>query len=119
MRTYNLGQLHVVEHPYQDDIPAHSVSQPRSRLSCDAEIPKSILSEASLLPGSSEKERFIDAAGKRSFAFDHVDMVSPSSFNVMQMLTPSRQYLITSRTSCQRRKRLSGEWLRHQGDPGI
>ncbi|TYJ58149.1 hypothetical protein B9479_001245 [Cryptococcus floricola] len=55
LRAYNLKQLHVVEHPEEEGSPAHT----------------SLLSEASIVPGA-ETERYIDAAGKRSFAFDHL-----------------------------------------------
>ncbi|OXC69177.1 hypothetical protein AYX13_02120 [Cryptococcus neoformans] len=55
LRSYNLSQLHVVEHPELDEIPAHT----------------SLLSEAVILPGS-EKEKYVDNIGKKSFAFDHL-----------------------------------------------
>ncbi|ORY28269.1 F-actin-capping protein subunit alpha [Naematelia encephala] len=59
LRTYILTQLTVVEHPASGDVPVHT----------------SLLSEATILPGSTaEKERFIDAEGGRSFAFDHINM---------------------------------------------
>jgi capping protein alpha len=54
LRTYNLAQLHVVEHPAAEDVLAHA----------------SILSAATLLPGT--EDRFADAEAKRSFQFDHV-----------------------------------------------
>jgi hypothetical protein len=37
------------------------------------------LSEAGIVPGE-EKERFIDAVGKRSFVFDHISLVSAHLF---------------------------------------
>ncbi|WVQ98917.1 hypothetical protein IAU59_006048 [Kwoniella sp. CBS 9459] len=59
LRSYNLTQLHVVDHPASDGIPAHS----------------SLLSDAAVLPGSEEGEdRYVDAEGKRSFTFDHVTL---------------------------------------------
>ena len=38
-------------------------------------VSQSLLSSASILPGSVEKDRYIDAEGKRSFMFDHVTLV--------------------------------------------
>ncbi|WVW82889.1 hypothetical protein I302_104902 [Kwoniella bestiolae CBS 10118] len=59
LRAYNLAQLHVVDHPAAEDIPAHS----------------SILSEATILPGTEgDNERYVDAEGKRSFTFDHITL---------------------------------------------
>ncbi|WWC60950.1 uncharacterized protein I303_103527 [Kwoniella dejecticola CBS 10117] len=59
LRAYNLTQLHVVDHPATDGVPAHS----------------SILSEATVLPGTEgDEERFVDAEGKRSFEFDHITL---------------------------------------------
>lgn len=55
LRSYNLSQLLVVEHPELGDVPAHT----------------SLLSEAVILPGS-ERERYVDNTGKNSFAFDHL-----------------------------------------------
>ncbi|WVQ78527.1 hypothetical protein IAT38_000613 [Cryptococcus sp. DSM 104549] len=60
LRAYNLTQLHVVEHSEAEGIPSHS----------------SLLSEAAVLPGSAEVERYVDAAGKRSFVFDHAGLVA-------------------------------------------
>ncbi|WWD16125.1 hypothetical protein CI109_100550 [Kwoniella shandongensis] len=59
LRDYNLTQLQVVEHQASDTAPVHS----------------SVLSHAAILPGSEEgNERYADAEGKRSFAFDHVTL---------------------------------------------
>ncbi|WVF72007.1 hypothetical protein IAT40_006818 [Kwoniella sp. CBS 6097] len=59
LRSYNLSQLHVVDHQASEGVPAHS----------------SLLSTAAVLPGSAEDEdRYVDAEGKRSFAFDHVTL---------------------------------------------
>ncbi|WWC69294.1 uncharacterized protein I206_103232 [Kwoniella pini CBS 10737] len=59
LREYNLSQLHVIDHPVSDGVPAHS----------------SILSHATILPGTEgEEERFVDAEGKRSFKFDHITL---------------------------------------------
>ncbi|EAL22672.1 hypothetical protein CNBB1210 [Cryptococcus deneoformans B-3501A] len=55
LRSYNLSQLHVIEHPELDEVPAHT----------------SLLSKAVMLPGS-ENERYVDNVGKKSFAFDHL-----------------------------------------------
>ncbi|WVQ71862.1 hypothetical protein IAR50_001404 [Cryptococcus sp. DSM 104548] len=55
LKAYNLKQLHVVEHPAEEGSPAHT----------------SLLSEASIVPGA-ESERYVDATGKKSFAFDHL-----------------------------------------------
>lgn len=61
LRTYNLDQLHVVEH----------------------EDHKSVLSAAAILPGSAapngsdgKGERYIDAEGGRSFTYDHVNLIA-------------------------------------------
>ncbi|WWC89744.1 uncharacterized protein L201_004669 [Kwoniella dendrophila CBS 6074] len=59
LRAYNLSQLHVVDHSASGDVPAHS----------------SILSEATVLPGTEvDKERFVDAETKNSFVFDHITL---------------------------------------------
>ncbi|KAK6903129.1 F-actin capping [Kwoniella mangroviensis CBS 8886] len=59
LKAYNLAQLHVVDHVAAEGVPAHS----------------SILSEANILPGTEgEKERYVDAEGKRSFVFDHITL---------------------------------------------
>ncbi|WVR05397.1 hypothetical protein IAU60_002411 [Kwoniella sp. DSM 27419] len=61
LRSYNLAQLQVVEHTASEGVPAHT----------------SIISNATVLPGTSgEGERFVDAEGKRSFAFDHVNLIA-------------------------------------------
>ncbi|KAI9637904.1 putative F-actin capping [Dioszegia hungarica] len=61
LRAYNLVQLTVVEHPAREGAPAHT----------------SVLSEAAILPGTSgDGERYIDAIGKQSFTFDHVNVVA-------------------------------------------
>jgi capping protein alpha len=90
LRAYNLAQLHVVEHQTVDATPAHAVSV-SGELSQTYDfgretqliILQSVLSEASILPGS-EPERYVDADSKRSFAFDHVTLVSSSPSNLFQ-----------------------------------
>jgi len=37
---------------------------------------KSLLSESAIIPGGGEVERYADVEAKRSFAFDHVQLVS-------------------------------------------
>ncbi|OCF36612.1 F-actin capping [Kwoniella heveanensis CBS 569] len=60
LRSYNLSQLHVIDHQASGEVPAHS----------------SLLSDAAILPGSDgSEERYVDTEGKRSFAFDHVTLV--------------------------------------------
>ncbi|WVQ69887.1 uncharacterized protein L199_008110 [Kwoniella botswanensis] len=59
LKAYNLAQLHVVDHAATEGVPAHS----------------SILSEATILPGTTgDRERYVDAVGKRSFVFDHITL---------------------------------------------
>ncbi|WRT67310.1 uncharacterized protein IL334_004279 [Kwoniella shivajii] len=59
LRAYNLSHLHVIEHSATEGSPAHS----------------SILSEATILPGSEGgEERYVDAEGERSFSFDHITL---------------------------------------------
>ncbi|KAK8869611.1 hypothetical protein IAR55_000178 [Kwoniella newhampshirensis] len=61
LRDYNLAQLQVVDHQLSESTPAHS----------------SLLSSAAILPGSEAgNERYVDAEGKRSFAFDHVTLTA-------------------------------------------
>lgn len=86
LRAYNLAQLHVVEHSTEAEVSAHTVGrsalETRPRLlrlgDMTASDYQSILSEAAILPGS-ETERYIDAEGKRTFAFDHVTLVSAAA----------------------------------------
>jgi len=67
-----LSQLTAVEHSAADGVPAHSVSSS----SKDVADGQSLLSHATILPGSEEDgERHVDAEGKRSFAFDHITLV--------------------------------------------
>ncbi|KAK4686398.1 hypothetical protein P7C73_g3722, partial [Tremellales sp. Uapishka_1] len=58
LRSYNLAQLHVVEHAAAEGVTAHT----------------SLLSNAAVLPGN--EERYVDADAKRSFAFDHVALAT-------------------------------------------
>nr|ODN94991.1 F-actin capping [Cryptococcus depauperatus CBS 7855] len=58
LRAYNLSQLHVVEHPENNNIPLHTAR----------------LAFAAILPGV-ETERYVDTVGKQSFAFDHLTFV--------------------------------------------
>lgn len=70
LRDYNLKQLHAVEHAAEDGAAAHVVSLP-TRVPAN---PQSVLSHAAIVPGE-EEERYIDHDGKRSFVFDHVNLV--------------------------------------------
>ncbi|WOO81389.1 F-actin-capping protein subunit alpha [Vanrija pseudolonga] len=67
LRDYNLKQLHAVEHAAEDGAAAHV----------------SLLSHAAIVPGE-EEERYIDHDGKRSFVFDHVNLV-PSDFQPYEL----------------------------------
>jgi capping protein alpha len=74
LRSHNLAQLHVVEHPATDSAPAHSVSFPISGSIAVAHL-QSLLSEAAIIPGAEDQERYADPESKQSFAFDHVQLV--------------------------------------------
>jgi len=52
---------------------------------------QSLLSGATVEPGSEEDaERYVDAEGKRSFAFDHITLVRPAAERWDQMLISGR-----------------------------
>lgn len=59
------------------------------------------------MPGSGEQERYVDAEGKRSFAFDHVQLVRPM-LHVLSASESTRLHQNTSRMSCLRKRGLSG-----------
>ena len=77
---------------------------------CSRLILQSLLSSATILPGTSGvEERHVDAEGKRSFAFDHITLVSIWTSSIA--LTDDRLCQTISHMNCQRRRRPSGKYL--------